>query len=229
LKLVDFGLSVVLDNGLQTSGTCGSPGFIAPEMYRGEEYGREIDMFSFGAILFLMMSGEKPFRGNEKVVKQKTLQLAYHVDQGNWTASSHNAKNLVRKLLVFREERLDASQALGHEWFEMADDSHAMVFPTYGKSRRILQLVSASLSSKSLNPVTKLSTLTHAPSSSRNRRMHYQNRIIESTVDSGSILWFTRHWAGFFHPLVDTCIMGHWQKIANLLLLVDLLAVVLFS
>jgi serine/threonine protein kinase len=141
LKIVDFGLARVLDSEL-THGICGSPGFLAPEMYQYENYGREIDMFSFGVIIFLMMSGEKPFQGNAKVLVQKTLQLAYHVDQGNWTAVSQDAKNLVSKLLAFREDRLDATQALGHKWFKIANDSHSLATPHYGKSYRILQLVS---------------------------------------------------------------------------------------
>jgi serine/threonine protein kinase len=142
LKIVDFGLAKVLDNE-QTSGVCGSLGFIAPEIYQYECYGREIDMFSFGVILFLMMSGEKPFTDkNDKVLEQKTLRLAYHVDQGIWTTVSQDAKNLVRKLLTFREDRLDAAQALDHEWFQMADDSHSLPAPRYGRSRRLLDVVS---------------------------------------------------------------------------------------
>jgi calcium-dependent protein kinase len=142
LKIVDFGLAKVLDNK-QTSGVCGSLGFIAPEMYQHENYGREVDMFSFGVILFLMMSGEKPFGDDSKVLVQKTLQLAYHVDQGIWTTVSQDAKNLVRKLLAFREERLDVAQALAHEWFQIADDSHSLAIPRYGKSSRLLDVVSA--------------------------------------------------------------------------------------
>jgi serine/threonine protein kinase len=141
LKIVDFGLAKVLDNE-RTSGVCGSLGFIAPEMYQHESYGREVDMFSFGVILFLMMSGEKPFGDDSKVLAQKTLQLAYHVDQGIWTTVSQDAKNLVRKLLAFREERLDVAQALAHEWFQIADDSHSLATPRYGKSSRLLDVVS---------------------------------------------------------------------------------------
>jgi serine/threonine protein kinase len=141
LKIVDFGLAKVLDND-RTCGVCGSLGFIAPEMYQHESYGREIDMFSFGVILFLMMSGEKPFGDDSKVLVKKTLQLAYHVDQGIWTSVSQDAKNLVRKLLAFRDERFDAAEALAHEWFQIADDSHSLATPRYGKSYRLLDVVS---------------------------------------------------------------------------------------
>jgi serine/threonine protein kinase len=142
LNIVDFGLGKVLDNK-RTHGVCGSIGFIAPEMYQYVEYGCEIDMFSFGVILFMMLSGEKPFGdGNRQVSEQKTLQLAYHVDQGIWTSVSQDAKNLVSKLLTFREERLDATQALAHDWFQIADDSHSLAIPRYGKSTRLLDVVS---------------------------------------------------------------------------------------
>jgi serine/threonine protein kinase len=144
LKIVDFGLAKVLDNE-QTSGVCGSLGFIAPEMYQHESYGCEIDMFSFGVILFLMMSGEKPFGDDSKALVRKTLHLNYHVD-GIWTTVSQDAKNLIRKLLAFREERLDAAQALAHEWFQIADDSHSLATPRYGKSYRLLDVVSTRFS-----------------------------------------------------------------------------------
>jgi serine/threonine protein kinase len=163
LNIVDFGLAKVLDKE-RTYGLCGSIGFIAPEMYQFKEYGCEIDMFSFGVILFLMLSGEKPFGdGNQKVSQQKTLQLAYHADQGIWTSVSQDAQNLVSKLLAFREERLDATQALAHEWFQIADDSHSLATPRYGKSTRLLDVVSTHCSvvaQISLNPVAKLSNVT---------------------------------------------------------------------
>jgi serine/threonine protein kinase len=141
LKLVDFGLSKVLDKE-KTSGVCGSFGFIAPEMYQHEKYGCEVDMFSFGVILFVMMSGDKPFGDDGGVLEQKTCQLAYQIDEGVWTTVSDDAKNLVRKLITFREERLDAAQAQDHEWFQKADDSHAVAKPRYGKSFRLLNVVS---------------------------------------------------------------------------------------
>jgi serine/threonine protein kinase len=144
LKLVDFGLSKVLDKQ-RTSGVCGSFGFIAPEMYQHEKYGCEVDMFSFGAILFLMLSGDKPFGDDGHVLEQKTVQLAYHYDEEVWTNVSEGAKNLVRKLLTFREDRLDAAQAQDDEWFQMADDSHAVAKPRYGKSFRLLNVVSTLL------------------------------------------------------------------------------------
>jgi serine/threonine protein kinase len=142
LNIVDFGLAKVLDKE-RTYGLCGSLGFIAPEMYEFKEYGCEIDMFSFGVILFLMLSGEKPFGdGSQKVSEQKTLQLAYHADQGIWTSVSQDAQNLVSKLLAFREDRLDAAQALAHDWFQVADDSRSLATPCYGKSTRLLDVVS---------------------------------------------------------------------------------------
>jgi serine/threonine protein kinase len=262
LKIVDFGLAevLVLDSD-RTCGVCGSLGFIAPEVYQHERYGREIDMFSFGVILFLMMSGEKPFGDNSTVLVQKTLQvsrdpsgqyfhryrrlrrrscphirlfscmfkLAYQVNQGIWTTVSQDAKNLVSKLLAFREERLDAAQALAHEWFQIADDSHSLAPPRYGKSYRLLDVVSTrcSVFANILEPVAmssaKLTMSPPLPSSSRKRLLSYRikyqrDRTLENAAASGSILRSTRHWSSLFLLLVGSCTMELLFPIQNLIL-----------
>jgi serine/threonine protein kinase len=118
LKVVDFGLARCLDDTETTRDFCGSLGYIAPEIYEGRRYRYEVDMFAFGVLLFRLLSGERPFpSNNQEVLKRNTIELRYNVQGQDWLTVSAAAKDLVRKLLINRQERLTAERALGHPWF----------------------------------------------------------------------------------------------------------------
>jgi serine/threonine protein kinase len=146
LKLVDFGLARVLEADETTRDFCGSLGYIAPEIYQGERYRFEVDMFSFGVLLFRLLSGERPFPSNEPhILKRDTVMLQYNVQGNDWEIVSAAAKDLVRKLLINRQERLTAEQALKHSWFSevgasvlRADLSHVGNDPS--RSRAFVQV-----------------------------------------------------------------------------------------
>jgi serine/threonine protein kinase len=60
LKLADFGMAKIITDRAYT--LCGSPGYIAPETQpqntHGKGYGLSVDIFSFGAVIYKMLSGE---------------------------------------------------------------------------------------------------------------------------------------------------------------------------
>jgi serine/threonine protein kinase len=59
--VIDFGLARRYD-GAQEYEMCGTPGYIAPEILAGDVYdGEKVDVFSVGALLYLMVSGTEPF------------------------------------------------------------------------------------------------------------------------------------------------------------------------
>jgi carbon catabolite-derepressing protein kinase len=61
VRVVDFGLAAQFD-GLQYYDICGSPGYIAPEILQDMAYdGATVDVFSIGALLYLMVCGKEPF------------------------------------------------------------------------------------------------------------------------------------------------------------------------
>jgi len=130
LKIIDFGLARELASEETVNEYCGSLGYIAPEIYKREHYRFEVDMFSFGVILFRLLSGgEKPFPAtSEGALRRATEGLEYNVDSNAWKDVSPSAKQLVQKLLVAREERLNAHEALHHEWF--LDSSAFEIGPT---------------------------------------------------------------------------------------------------
>lgn len=62
IKITDFGLSSQIEDGAFLSTSCGSPNYAAPEVIRGGQYaGPEIDVWSCGIILYVMLCGCLPF------------------------------------------------------------------------------------------------------------------------------------------------------------------------
>jgi calcium/calmodulin-dependent protein kinase I len=60
VKLADFGFAVVA-NGMSITSQCGTPGYIAPEILENKPYGKPVDMWSFGVILYILLGGTSPF------------------------------------------------------------------------------------------------------------------------------------------------------------------------
>lgn len=103
---------------------CSTLRYIAPEIYTGKSYRYEVDMFAFGVLLFRLLSGERPFpSNNSQILKRHTIELRYNVQGEDWENVSSSAKDLVRKLLINRRERLTAERALRHKWFSEIGES----------------------------------------------------------------------------------------------------------
>ena len=121
VKVYDFGLARVLDQQHPfATEDCGSLGYTAPELLRKEPYGVEVDLFSTGVILFFVLSGYRPFNmpgADRGVIKQRIMNCEYSMDRIRWSRVSKEAQNLVRSLLVQRDYRLNATEAVQHEWF----------------------------------------------------------------------------------------------------------------
>jgi calcium/calmodulin-dependent protein kinase I len=78
VKLADFGLSTVVTNDDMLKTSCGTLTYAAPEILRGEKYGKSVDMWSIGVITYILLSGYPPFWApddNESL--QLTLKAAY--------------------------------------------------------------------------------------------------------------------------------------------------------
>jgi carbon catabolite-derepressing protein kinase len=66
VKIADFGLSNRIEDGDFLKTSCGSPNYAAPEVIRGGLYtGPEIDVWSCGVILYVMLCGRLPFEDDD--------------------------------------------------------------------------------------------------------------------------------------------------------------------
>ncbi|MEE6459803.1 hypothetical protein FKM82_000743, partial [Ascaphus truei] len=115
----DFGLSKIVDDQVTMKTVCGTPGYCAPEILRGSAYGPEVDMWSVGIITYILLCGFEPFydeRGDQYMFK-RILNCDYDFVSPWWDDVSLNAKDLVKKLIVFDpKKRLTTHQALQHPW-----------------------------------------------------------------------------------------------------------------
>ena len=121
VKLADFGLAQKLprDSDVIDCDASGAPLFLAPETILEKPVGRPVDMWACGVILYLILVGYPPFWShNDEKLLLSILQGKFSMPSPYWDNISENAKDIIRKLIVLSpEERLTASQALKHVWF----------------------------------------------------------------------------------------------------------------
>ncbi|GAA5797059.1 serine/threonine protein kinase Psk1 [Helicostylum pulchrum] len=94
--LTDFGLSKVSLEGSRTNTVCGTAEYMAPEILMELNYDKSVDFWTFGILMFEMLTGCTPFRcGNKKktldAILKKKLQIPYYI--------SADAKDLLIRLL----------------------------------------------------------------------------------------------------------------------------------
>lgn len=122
VKLADFGLANFAEDGTikESADGCmvGTPGYVAPEVVKKEEYGPEVDLWSCGVLLYIMLSGKMPFYGrNDAECLARIRDGVYSFPDREWCNISDGAKSLVKALLQMSpEKRLTARAALQHKW-----------------------------------------------------------------------------------------------------------------
>ncbi|KAJ6742310.1 CALCIUM-DEPENDENT PROTEIN KINASE 13 [Salix viminalis] len=117
LKAIDFGLSIFFKPGERFSEIVGSPYYMAPEVLK-RNYGPEIDIWSAGVILYILLSGVPPFWAeSEQGVAQAILRGIIDFKRDPWPNISESAKSLVGQMLEPDPKlRLSAKQVLEHPW-----------------------------------------------------------------------------------------------------------------
>jgi serine/threonine-protein kinase Chk2 len=123
-KIADMGLAKYVGGyasaQMQRATVCGTPHYFAPEMVQAAEggpalYGKAIDMWAAGVVLYIMLCGFPPF--DEDKLYDQIGAGQYDFDTDQWRSVSGISKDLVEKLMrVNPDERLTISKALSHPW-----------------------------------------------------------------------------------------------------------------
>lgn len=126
IKISDFGLAKMskdYPNRLPRSASiCGSDFYLAPEVVRQEEYGREVDIWAVGVITYSLLSGALPFHHPvlHKLYRQ-IMERDVCFSEPHWNKVSKGAQDFILRLIQLRAgDRLTAEQALNHPWLRSA-------------------------------------------------------------------------------------------------------------
>ncbi|KAB2007025.1 hypothetical protein ES319_D11G388500v1 [Gossypium barbadense] len=136
LKAIDFGLSIFFKPGERFSEIVGSPYYMAPEVLK-RNYGPEIDIWSAGVILYILLCGVPPFWAeSEQGVAQAILRGLIDFKHDPWPNISESAKSLVQQMLEPDPKlRLTAKQVLEHPWLQNAKKAPNVPLGDVVKSR----------------------------------------------------------------------------------------------
>ncbi|EGF78275.1 hypothetical protein BATDEDRAFT_17461 [Batrachochytrium dendrobatidis JAM81] len=175
LMIADFGLSKIIDSDrldvLRT--TCGTPGYMAPEILKKAGHGKPVDLWCIGVMTYFLLCGYMPFDLHTKGTHEEMeniLNARFRFDDEYWSDISDNAKNFIRGLLIVdSSRRFTARQALAHPWLStaakvptMTHVSNKDLFPQVLKgfdARRMFR--------KAIDVVKAINKLSSTPSASR--------------------------------------------------------------
>ncbi|XP_037114927.1 calcium/calmodulin-dependent protein kinase (CaM kinase) II beta 1 isoform X14 [Syngnathus acus] len=119
VKLADFGLAIEVQGEQQAwFGFAGTPGYLSPEVLRKEAYGKPVDIWACGVILYILLVGYPPFWDEDQhKLYQQIKAGAYDFPSPEWDTVTPEAKNLINQMLTINPaRRITAQEALKHPW-----------------------------------------------------------------------------------------------------------------
>ncbi|KAJ8405458.1 hypothetical protein AAFF_G00319310 [Aldrovandia affinis] len=119
VKLADFGLAIEVEGDQQAwFGFAGTPGYLSPEVLRKDPYGKAVDLWACGVILYILLVGYPPFWDEDQHrLYQQIKAGAYDFPSPEWDTVTPEAKDLINKMLTINPaKRISASESLKHPW-----------------------------------------------------------------------------------------------------------------
>uniref|UniRef100_A0A4W6FPL7 Peripheral plasma membrane protein CASK n=1 Tax=Lates calcarifer TaxID=8187 RepID=A0A4W6FPL7_LATCA len=182
VKLGGFGVAIQLgESGLVAGGRVGTPHFMAPEVVKREPYGKPVDVWGCGVILFILLSGCLPFYGTKERLFEAIIKGKYKMNPRQWAHISESAKDLVRRMLMLDPaERITVYEALNHPWLKERD--------RYAYKIHLPETVEQL---RKFNARRKLKVSTALTLNSQSRNLHIQHNLIQSLEEVSP----PTHWA----------------------------------
>mmetsp|Transcript_7617 Transcript_7617/g.19438 ORF Transcript_7617/g.19438 Transcript_7617/m.19438 type:complete len:330 (-) Transcript_7617:127-1116(-) len=145
VKLIDFGFAARFTPGAPVLTTiCGSPAYVAPEVFSGYPYGERCDVWSCGIILYYLLSRQLPFAGDsfDDIIQNVTRQPLSFPSQ-TWRGISKKAREFVDRMCC-RDvaRRYSAEQALDSMWLQV-DEMPVLTTSIHWQGQEDLRLVGA--------------------------------------------------------------------------------------
>ena len=141
LLIADFGLSRIMDEEqfhvLTT--TCGTPGYMAPEIFKKTGHGKPVDVWAIGVITYFLLCGYTPFDRDSNLEEMQAILVAdYHFAPAEyWRGVSESAKDFIRRCLTIDpNKRMTAHEALSHSFVagEQPTDGKENLLPNVKKN-----------------------------------------------------------------------------------------------
>lgn len=119
LLIADFGLSRIMDEEqfhvLTT--TCGTPGYMAPEIFKKTGHGKPVDIWAIGVITYFLLCGYTPFDRDSNLEEMQAILIADYsfTPIEYWRGVSLGAREFIKKCLTIDPtQRMTAHEALSH-------------------------------------------------------------------------------------------------------------------
>ena len=121
VKLADFGLAIELEpspNDIAWHGFAGTPGYLSPEVLNKEPYGKMVDIWACGVILYILLVGYPPFWDDDQKRLYAQIKAArVEFPSPEWDSVANDAKQLILAMLSpDMNKRITAENALKNPW-----------------------------------------------------------------------------------------------------------------
>ncbi|RAK99872.1 serine/threonine-protein kinase [Aspergillus ibericus CBS 121593] len=130
LLIADFGLSRIMDEEqfhvLTT--TCGTPGYMAPEIFKKSGHGKPVDIWAIGVITYFLLCGYTPFDRESNLEEMQAILAADYsfTPIEYWRGVSPDARDFIKRCLTIDPNaRMTAHEALQHAWVNPPYDTSA--------------------------------------------------------------------------------------------------------
>ncbi|KAL9625563.1 MAG: hypothetical protein Q9160_000276 [Pyrenula sp. 1 TL-2023] len=147
LLIADFGLSRIMDEEqfhvLTT--TCGTPGYMAPEIFKKTGHGKPVDIWAIGVITYFLLCGYTPFDRDSNLEEMQAILVADYsfTPIEYWRGVSQTARGFIKRCLTIDpKQRMTAHEALQHPWIATdSPESPAVMKKTGGGEEDLLPTV----------------------------------------------------------------------------------------